>query len=168
MELNVLTDEYFMREALKEANKAFEADEVPVGAVIVCNNKIIARTHNLTERLIDVTAHAEMQAITSAANFLNGKYLNECTLYVTLEPCIMCAGAISWAQLGKLVYGATDIKRGFNLLLKEQKELRTTQLTETTEEKKYSPLLHPKTRIKQGVLEQECSLLLKKFFQRKR
>src|SRR6186713_2658010 len=116
MELTVFSDESFMREALKEAQKAFDADEVPVGAIVVCQNKIIARAHNLTERLNDVTAHAEMQAITSAANFLNGKYLNECTLYVTLEPCVMCAGAIAWAQLGRLVYGAADTKRGFNLL----------------------------------------------------
>ncbi len=168
MELNIFSDEYFMREALKEANKAFEADEVPVGAIVVCNNKIIARTHNLTERLIDVTAHAEMQAITSAANFLNGKYLNECTLYVTLEPCIMCAGAISWAQLGKLVYGASDIKRGFSLLIKEKKDLEDIQSTRSNESKGYSSILHPKTTVKQGVLEEECSLLLKKFFQGKR
>ena len=116
MEISVFSDEHFMREALKEAQKAFDVDEVPVGVVIVCNNQIIARAHNLTECLNDVTAHAEMQGITSAANFLNGKYLNECTLYVTIEPCVMCAGAISWAQLGKLVYGASDTKRGFNLL----------------------------------------------------
>ncbi len=149
MELSVFSDDFFMREALKEAQKAFDADEVPVGAIIVCNNKIIARAHNMTERLNDVTAHAEMQAITSAANFLNGKYLNECTLYVTLEPCVMCAGAIAWAQFGKLIFGATDTKRGFNLL-KENK------------------LLHPKTVVKSGVLKEECAQLMKTFFQKKR
>jgi len=140
MELTVFSDESFMREALKEAQKAYDADEVPVGAIVVCQNKIIARAHNLTERLNDVTAHAEMQAITSAANFLNGKYLNECTLYVTLEPCVMCAGAISWAQFGKIVYGAADTKRGFN----------------------------PKTEILSGLLADESTALLKSFFLRKR
>jgi tRNA(adenine34) deaminase len=149
MEPTVFSDEYFMQEAIKEAKKAFNADEVPVGAVIVCNNKIIARAHNLTELLTDVTAHAEMQVITSASNFLNGKYLNECTLYVTLEPCIMCAGAIAWAQFGKLVYGASDTKRGFNLL----------------NEKK---ILHPKTEVKSGILKEECGLLIKTFFKKKR
>jgi tRNA(adenine34) deaminase len=149
MELTIFSDESFMQEALKEAQKAFDADEVPVGAIVVCNNKIIARAHNLTERLNDVTAHAEMQAITSAANFLNGKYLNECTLYVTLEPCVMCAGAIAWAQLGKLVYGAPDTKRGFNLLSSNN-------------------ILHPKTEIKSGILANECSDLIKTFFQKKR
>jgi tRNA(adenine34) deaminase len=149
MELSVFSDEQFMREALKEAQKAFDADEVPVGAVIVCNNQVIARAHNLTECLNDVTAHAEMQGITSAANFLNGKYLNECTLYVTLEPCLMCAGAIAWAQLGKLVYGASDTKRGFNLLNDKR-------------------VLHPKTAVKSGVLEEECAALMKTFFQKKR
>lgn len=138
-----------MREALKEAQKAYDVDEVPVGAVIVCNNQIIARAHNLTECLNDVTAHAEMQGITSAANFLNGKYLNECTLYVTLEPCVMCAGAISWAQLGKLVYGASDTKMGFHLLSEKR-------------------VLHPKTVVKSGVLEEECATLIKTFFQNKR
>lgn len=149
MEIPVFSDDFFMLEAIKEAKKAFDADEVPVGAVIVCNNKIIARAHNLTERLNDVTAHAEMQAITSASNFLNGKYLNECTLYVTLEPCVMCAGAIAWAQIGKLVYGASDTKRGFNLL----------------NEKK---ILHPKTEVKYGILKEESAALLKTFFQKKR
>lgn len=138
-----------MREALKEAQKAFEADEVPVGAIVVCNNTIIARSHNLTEKLNDVTAHAEMQVITSAANYLNGKYLNECTLYVTLEPCVMCAGAIAWAQLGKLVYGANDTKRGFQLLAENK-------------------LLHPKTTVIKEVLQKECSELIKMFFQNKR
>ena len=148
MELTVFSDESFMKEALKEAQKAFDADEVPVGAIIVCNNKIIARAHNLTERLNDVTAHAEMQAITSAANFLNGKYLNECVLYVTLEPCVMCAGALAWSQIGKIVYGATDTKRGFQLV--------------------QNNLLHPRTEVKSGVLEEECSILIKSFFQKKR
>jgi len=149
MEVSLFSDEYFMREALKEAQRAFDNDEVPVGAIVVCDNKIIARAHNLTERLNDVTAHAEMQAITSAANFLNGKYLNECTLYITLEPCIMCAGAIGWAQLGKLVFGAPDTKRGYKLL----------------NEKK---VLHPKTTVVSGILEDECSALIKLFFQNKR
>src|SRR6188768_2958295 len=109
----LLNDEFFMREALKEAKRAFEDDEIPVGAVVVCRNKVIARAHNLTERLNDVTAHAEMQAFTSAAHFLGGKYLDECVLYVTLEPCAMCAGAAFWTQLAKIVYGARDEKRGF-------------------------------------------------------
>jgi tRNA(adenine34) deaminase len=143
-----ISDEQFMREALKEAQKAFDMDEVPVGVVIVCNDKIIARAHNLTERLNDVTAHAEMQAITSAANFLNGKYLNECTLYVTLEPCVMCAGALAWSQIGKIVYAASDSKRGFKLI--------------------NNNLLHPKTEIKSGILADECAELLKSFFQKKR
>ncbi|MFL5765983.1 MAG: nucleoside deaminase [Bacteroidia bacterium] len=148
MELTVFSDESFMKEAFKEAQKAFELDEVPVGAVVVCSNRIIARAHNLTERLNDVTAHAEMQAITSAANFLGGKYLNECTLYITLEPCVMCAGAIAWSQLGKLVYGASDTKRGFRLL--DQK------------------VLHPKTEVISGIMADESAALLKAFFQRKR
>jgi tRNA(adenine34) deaminase len=149
MELTVFSDESFMREALKEAQKAFDADEVPVGAIVVCQNKIIARAHNLTERLNDVTAHAEMQAITAAANYLNGKYLNECTLYVTLEPCVMCAGAIAWAQLGKLVYGAPDTKRGFHLL-------------------ENNKILHPKTTLISGILADESAALIKTFFQKKR
>lgn len=148
MELSVFSDESFMKEALKEAQKAYDADEVPVGAVVVCQNKIIARAHNLTERLNDVTAHAEMQAITAAANYLNGKYLNECTLYITLEPCVMCAGAMSWAQCGKVVYGAADTKRGYNLI--------------------GHSLLHPKTTIVAGVLADESTALLKSFFQKKR
>jgi tRNA(adenine34) deaminase len=143
-----VSDEYFMREALKEAQKAFDADEVPVGAVIVANNKIIARAHNLTERLTDVTAHAEMQVITSAANYLNGKYLNECTMYITLEPCVMCAGALSWAQIGRIVYGARDTKRGFHLI--------------------NHTLLHPRTVVESGILEAESALLMKTFFQSKR
>lgn len=146
--MELYSDEYFMNEALKEAKKAFDADEVPVGVVIVAENKIIARTHNLTERLIDVTAHAEMQAITSAANFIGGKYLNDCTLYVTLEPCLMCAGALYWSHLTRLVYGASDDKKGFSTL------------SET--------VLHPKTVVVKGILEQECSGILKEFFQKKR
>lgn len=141
------TDQYFMQEALKEAQKAFDLDEVPVGAIIVCEDQIIARAHNFTERLNDVTAHAEMQAFTAAADFLGGKYLKECTLYVTLEPCQMCAGASYWAQLGKIVYGASEPQRGFV-------NLQTT--------------LHPKTKVVSGVLEHECSLLLKRFFIEKR
>ncbi len=179
METAVFSDEYFMQEALKEAKKAFDADEVPVGAVVVCSNKIIARCHNLTELLNDVTAHAEMQAITSASNFLNGKYLNECTLYVTLEPCVMCAGAIAWAQLGRLVYGAPDTKRGFNLLSPQKNigisETQMLQSDEVKSEKnnlthksKSYQLLHPKTIVKSGVLEDECALLMKTFFQKKR
>jgi len=146
--LNLFNDDYFMREAFKEAQKAFEADEVPVGAVVVCNNRIIARAHNLTELLNDVTAHAEMQAITAAANHLGGKYLNECTLYVTLEPCVMCAGAIHWAQLQKIVYAAADPKRGF---------LRLNQ-----------NVLHPKTTIVGGIKAQECGQLITDFFKQKR
>ena len=116
MEINPFNDNYFMKEALKEAQKALEKGEVPVGCVIVCNNQIIARAHNFTERLNDVTAHPEMQAFTAAADFLGGKYLNECTLYVTLEPCVMCGGASYWTQLKKLVYGANDVKRGYSQL----------------------------------------------------
>ncbi len=142
------SDESFMREALKEAKKAFEADEVPVGAVIVCKNQIIARAHNYTEHLNDVTAHAEMQAFTSASAYLGGKYLPECTLYVTLEPCVMCAGASFWTQIGKIVYGAVDEKRGYSLINKT--------------------LLHPKTKVISGILEKECSELIKDFFKQKR
>lgn len=148
MELTVFSDEHFMREALREAQKAFDADEVPVGAVIVADKKIIARAHNLTERLTDVTAHAEMQAITSAASYLGGKYLIDCTLYVTLEPCLMCAGALHWSQISRIVYGAHDAKRGYQ---------RTN-----------FPVLHPKTEIVGGILEAECSELLKTFFKAKR
>lgn len=146
--MELYSDDYFMNEALKEARKAFEADEVPVGAVVVANNKIIARAHNYTERLNDVTAHAEMQAITSAANAIGGKYLNDCTLYVTLEPCIMCAGALHWSHISKVVYGARDEKRGYA---------------------KVSPaVLHPKTVVVHGILENECAVLLKDFFASKR
>lgn len=141
-------DNYFMNEALKEAQKAFDADEVPVGAVIVANNRIIARAHNLTERLTDVTAHAEMQAITAAANALGGKYLHECTLYVTLEPCPMCAGALNWSQITKVVFGANDLKRGYHLF--------------------GSNMLHPKTLVVSGLKESDCGSLVKKFFESKR
>ncbi len=146
--LSVHSDEHFMKEALKEAQKAFDEDEVPVGAVIVCENRIIARAHNMTERLNDVTAHAEMLAFTSATDYLGGKYLNECTLYVTLEPCVMCAGASYWSQLKKIVFGAPDETRGF---LSHSKKL-----------------IHPKTELKQQVLANDCSELLKVFFNKKR
>lgn len=142
------THEYFMKEALKEAHKAFEKDEVPVGAIVVCNEQIVARGHNLTETLNDVTAHAEMQAFTSAADFLGGKYLNDCTLYVTLEPCVMCGGAANWTQIGKIVFGTHDEKRGFS--------------------KQNPKVLHPKTEVISGIFENECSELLVKFFQNKR
>lgn len=143
-----MTDQDYMRKALDQARMAFDRDEVPVGAVVVCNDRIIARGHNLTETLNDVTAHAEMQAITAAANALGGKYLDVCTLYVTVEPCVMCAGAIGWSQLGRLVYGAADPKRGFSV---------------------YAPhALHPKTQVTSGVLEEECAQLMKDFFKRKR
>lgn len=141
-------DVLYMKQALQEAKKAFERGEVPVGAVVVCKNRVIARSHNLTETLNDVTAHAEMQAITAAANYLGGKYLTECTLYVTVEPCVMCAGAIAWAQMGRLVYGASDEKRGFQ------------RLAPTT--------LHPKTVLQQGLLEEECAQLMKEFFKQRR
>lgn len=136
-----------MKKALQEAEMAFERDEIPVGAVVVVNNQVIARSHNLTELLNDVTAHAEMQAITSAANFLGGKYLKDCTLYVTLEPCQMCAGALYWSQISRIVFGASDAKRGYRTL--------GTQL-------------HPKTEVKLGVLENECAVLIKNFFLKKR
>lgn len=148
MEIQLFSDEYFMKEALKEAQKAFDRDEVPVGVVIVSSNQVIARAHNLTETLNDVTAHAEMQAITAAANHLGGKYLDDCTMYVTLEPCLMCAGAAFWAQLGKIVFGAWDEKRGYSLLAKK--------------------VLHPRTLITGGILENECSAIMKGFFQTKR
>lgn len=143
----LVTDEYFMNEALKEAQKAFELDEVPIGAVIVYKNRIIARGHNLSETLNDTTAHAEMQAFTSATNHVGGKYLQQCTLYVTLEPCVMCAGALNWTQISRVVFGAWDEKRG---------ALRHEQL------------FHPTTEIVGGILEEECSDLLKSFFQKKR
>jgi tRNA(adenine34) deaminase len=137
-----------MREALREAHKAMELDEVPVGAVIVCNDRIIARGHNLTERLNDVTAHAEMQAFTAASHYLGAKYLEECTLYVTLEPCLMCAGAAFWTQIGRIAYGASDDKRGYTLA--------------------GAPVLHPRTTVIPGILETECADLLREFFKRKR
>jgi tRNA(adenine34) deaminase len=144
--MEIFTDEYFMREALKEAKKAFEIGEVPVGAVVVCQNKIIARGHNQTEKLTDATAHAEMLAVTAAANYLGAKYLTECTLYVTLEPCVMCAGALHWVQLQKLVYGASDLQRGFSLVS--------------------SPLLHPKTQVVKGIKAPDAKVLIDDFFKK--
>jgi len=141
-------DEHYMREAIKLAKRAFDEDEVPVGAIITCRNTIIGKGYNLTEKLRDFTAHAEMQAFTAAANYLGGKYLDECTLYVTLEPCIMCAGASSWTQIGKIVFGARDEKRGF-LLNRDR-------------------VLHPRTALTGGILEKECSELLTAFFRKKR
>jgi len=146
--LNLYTDEYFMKEALKEAREAFEKDEVPVGAVIACNNRIIARAHNLTELLTDVTAHAEMQAFTAASNFLGSKYLDGCTLYVTLEPCVMCAGAAYWTQISRVVFGAFDPKKGFTLVNEN--------------------LLHPKTELTKGIMQNECGVMLQEFFRTKR
>lgn len=140
------TDEQCMQEALKEAHKALEAGEVPVGAIVVCKGKIIARAHNQTERLTDATAHAEMLAITTASYELGSKYLNECTLYVTLEPCVMCAGALHWVQLQRLVFGAEDAQRGYSIVK--------------------NPLLHPKTEISKGLLANECTHLLKQFFEK--
>lgn len=145
--IDIFTDDYFMKKALQEAETAFEKGEIPVGAVIVIDNKVIARSHNLTEMLNDVTAHAEMQAITSAANFIGGKYLKDCTLYVTLEPCQMCAGALYWSQISKIVYGASDENRGFV---------------------KMGTQLHPKTKVVGGIMEKECSLLMRAFFRMKR
>ena len=144
--MDLYTDEYFMGEALKEAVEAFERGEVPVGAIVVCQNKIIARAHNQTEQLTDATAHAEMIAVTAAANHLGSKYLTECTLYVSLEPCVMCAGALHWVQLQKLVYGAEDIQRGFSLVK--------------------SPLLHPRTEVVKGIREEESSKIIKQFFKK--
>lgn len=144
----MLDDKYFMKQALQEAQKAFDKNEIPVGAVVVSNQRVIARAHNLTELLNDVTAHAEMQVITSATNTLGGKYLTDCTLYVTVEPCPMCAGALRWAQLSRLVYGANDEKRGYSTV---------------------SPfLLHPKTAITKGIMEDDCSDLMKLFFKKLR
>lgn len=137
-----------MRKALYEARQAFDADEIPIGAVIVCRDRIISRAHNLTEMLHDVTAHAEMQAITSGANLLGGKYLKDCTIYVTVEPCVMCAGALAWAQVSRIVYGASDEKRGYS---------------------RYAPdALHPRTTVTKGVLEEECRKLMQSFFEQKR
>lgn len=143
----MFTDEYFMRQALQEAQNALDRDEIPVGCVVVCRDNIIARAHNLTETLNDVTAHAEMQAITAAADFLGGKYLKNCTMYITLEPCVMCSGALAWSQISRVVIGARDEQRGFI-------------------NKNVS--LHPKTEIMIGILEEDCSVLLKNFFLSKR
>lgn len=140
------TDDFFMREALKEAKKALAIGEVPVGAVVVVQNRVIARAHNQTEKLTDATAHAEMIAVTAAANYLGSKYLTECTLYVTLEPCVMCAGALHWVQLNKLIYGASDIQRGYSLVS--------------------SPLLHPKTAVVKGLMGDECKDLIDIFFKK--
>jgi tRNA(adenine34) deaminase len=146
--IRVYDDAWFMRQALAEAHKARERDEVPVGAVIACGERVIARAHNTTEQLLDVTAHAEILCITAASEYLGSKYLNDCTLYVTLEPCVMCAGALHWAQIGRIVYGADDEKRGFMRYGKT--------------------LLHPATKVECGILQEECSQLLKDFFQAKR
>lgn len=143
-----MTDAEYMKKALEQAQLAAEHDEVPIGAIVVCRDRIIARTYNLTETLIDVTAHAEMQAITAAASHLGGKYLDECTLYVTVEPCPMCAGAIGWSQLGRLVYGADDPKRGYTKLA--------------------SGVLHPKTQVTVGVMAEECGRIVSDFFKNKR
>lgn len=148
MTANILNDEYYMRQALNEARIAYDKNEVPIGAVIVCQGRIIARAHNFTETLNDVTAHAEMQAITAAENVLGGKYLTDCTLYVTLEPCPMCAGGLLWSQIPKIVYGAKDERKGYSL---------------------FSPqILHPKTSIVSGILAEECTTLMKEFFKQRR
>lgn len=144
---DLFSDEYFMKKALQEADMAFEKGEIPVGAIIVIDNRVIARSHNLTELLTDVTAHAEMQTITAAADFLGGKYLKKCTIYVTLEPCQMCAGALYWSQIDRVVFGAKDTSRGYQAM--------GTQL-------------HPKTKVTGGILEKECSNLMKRFFIEKR
>ncbi|MFC2151255.1 nucleoside deaminase [Bacteroidota bacterium] len=146
--MDIYSDEYFMKEALKEAIKAFDKDEVPIGAVIVHNQTIIARAHNLTESLNDATAHAEMQAFTAATNYLGGKYLHSCVLYVTVEPCVMCAGASYWSQISRIVYGASDEKKGY-------KNISST-------------IIHPKTEVISGVLANECSKVLVDFFKKKR
>lgn len=146
--LSIYSDEHFMKQALQQAALALEKDEVPIGAVVVCENQIIARAHNQTEQLHDVTAHAEMIALTAATNFLNSKYLPDCTLYVTLEPCVMCAGALQWSQIGRVVYGAADDKRGF---------MRYGKM-----------LLHPKTKLEYGIMEEDCSRLIREFFVSKR
>ena len=143
-----LSDEYFMKKAIDEAYKAFDKDEVPVGAIIVFENRIIAKGHNLTEKLTDFTAHAEMQVFTSASEFLNNKYLNKCTLYVTLEPCIMCAGAAFWTRIGRIVFGSNDERRGYQRV--------------------NEPILHPKTKVSKGILKEECSKIMIDFFKQKR
>ena len=147
MEIKPKSDDYFMQKALEQAQIALEYDEVPVGAVVVCNNQIIARGHNYVEHLNDVTAHAEMQAFTSASDYIGGKYLKDCTLYVTLEPCVMCAGAIFWSQIKTLVYAASDLKRGFSI---------------------HKGILHPKTKVLKGEYEKESLKLLRDFFKSKR
>lgn len=147
-ETSIVPDEFFMNEALKEAHLALEQDEVPIGAVVVHNGRIIGRGHNLTERLNDVTAHAEMQALTAAANYIGGKYLKDCTLYVTIEPCVMCAGASYWSQISRMVYGAADPKRGFSQI--------------------HQRITHPRTEIVSGICAQACGQLMKEFFLRKR
>lgn len=146
--INIYTPEYFMKKALAEAQKAYNEGEIPVGAVIVANNQIIAKAYNQTERLQDVTAHAEMLAITAASDYLGTKYLNDCTLFVTLEPCPMCAGALAWSQIGKIVFAAADAKKGFSLI--------------------NNPLLHPKTIIEKGILADDCQELLQQFFRERR
>ena len=148
MELSVFSDEHFMKQALLEAQKGFDADEVPVGAVVVCEGRVVARAHNLTELLNDTTAHAEMQAITAATQYIGGKYLKDCTLYVTLEPCVMCAGALFWSQVKKVVFGAYDEKRGYQRINYQ--------------------LLHPKTEIVGGTMKEECGDIMSLFFQQKR
>lgn len=144
----LMTDEYYMRQALAEARKAAEEGEIPVGALIVCRDRILARTHNLTERLNDVTAHAEMQAITAATESLGGKYLTDCTLYVTLEPCVMCAGALGWSQISRIVYGADDPRRGYSLIAPKA--------------------LHPRTEVVKGILAEEALQLVTDFFRKRR
>jgi len=148
MDFNVFSDEFFMRQAIEEAKKAMKKDEVPIGAVIVCQNQIIARAHNLCESLNDATAHAEMQAFTSASNYVSSKYLNDCRLFVTLEPCVMCAGASYWVRISEIIFGASDKKKGF--------------LTSNPH------ILHPSTKVKKGIYENECSQMLKDFFKTKR
>lgn len=145
---SIFSDEYYMKKALEEAQLAYEEGEVPVGAIVVCDNQIIAKARNQTERMHDVTAHAEMIAISAATEFLGAKYLTDCTLYVTLEPCVMCAGALAWSQIGKIVYGASEERRGFM--------------------KFGQGILHPKTKFVQGIAEEECAALMKSFFQEKR
>lgn len=147
--LSVQSDQYYMQQALAQAAIAYEMGEIPVGAVVVCDHRIIARAHNQTELLTDVTAHAEIMAITAASNYLGSKYLQDCTLFVTLEPCVMCAGALAWAQLDRVVYGASDEKKGFMLFGGKT-------------------LLHPKTKLEMGIMEEECSQYLKAFFRAKR
>lgn len=151
--LQAFSDEHFMKMALREAEIAFELDEVPVGAIVVAKDQIIGRSHNLTERLNDFTAHAEMQAFTSASEYLGGKYLDQCTLYVTLEPCPMCAGAAFWTRIGRIVFGAYDLKRGYQRLEKQLK---------------HDTVIHPKTKVTGGIMEEECADLIKRFFASKR